>query len=377
MKFELYEVENYGGGVYRQLWWQRVHVDPLLLILLLMLAGVGVAILFSASGQNWAMLNRQFFRLGLAFLVMLVVAQVPPAILREWSPWIFGITVLMLVSVLLFGVEGKGARRWLDLGFIRFQPSELMKLAMPMMVAHYFTHQHLPPKFKNVLIALTGIGLTALMIAAQPDLGTSILVATSGLFVLFLAGLSWRFIGVSALLSAASAPLVWYFMKEYQRQRVRIFLNPESEPLGAGYHITQSKIALGSGGEYGKGWLNGTQSQLHFLPERSTDFIFAVFGEEFGLWGIILLMGLYLAIIGRGLYIAATADSTFSRLLAGSITLTFGIYLIVNTGMVSGLLPVVGVPLPLVSYGGTSMVSLMVGFGILMSIKTNRSFLKY
>ena len=377
MKFELYEVENYGGGVYRQLWWQRIHIDPLLLILLLMLAGVGVAILFSASGQNWAMLNRQFVRLGLAFFVMLVVAQVPPTVLREWSPWIFGITVLMLVSVLLFGTVGKGARRWLDLGFIRFQPSELMKLAMPMMVAHYFTNQHLPPKLKNAFIAITGIGLTALMIAAQPDLGTSILVATSGLFVLFLAGLSWRFISISALLSAASAPLVWYLMKEYQRQRVRVFLNPESEPLGAGYHITQSKIALGSGGGYGKGWLNGTQSQLHFLPERSTDFIFAVFGEEFGLWGILLLMALYLAIIGRGLYIAATADSTFGRLLAGSITLTFGIYLIVNTGMVSGLLPVVGVPLPLISYGGTSMVSLMVGFGILMSIKTNRGFLKY
>jgi rod shape determining protein RodA len=277
---------------------------------------------------------------------------------------------------LLFGEVGKGAQRWLNLGFVRFQPSELAKVAVPMMVAWYLSGQGMPPRWGRLLIAAILIAVPVLMIARQPDLGTSLLVASAGIFVLFLAGLSWRFI--SAML-VASVPLAWalweWGMHEYQRQRVLTFLDPERDPLGSGYHIIQSKIAIGSGGLYGKGWLNGTQSQLEFLPERTTDFIFAVISEEFGLNGILLLLGLYLFIIFRGLYIAAHAQQTFGRLLAGSLILVFFVYLFVNTGMVSGNLPVVGVPLPLISYGGTSMVTIMAGFGVLMSVHTHRRLL--
>jgi rod shape determining protein RodA len=281
----------------------------------------------------------------------------------------------MLIAVLAFGEVGKGAQRWLDLGVIRFQPSEMVKLAVPLMIAWYLAEKRLPPSWQRLAFAVLLTVVPVLLIAKQPDLGTALLVGCAGIFVLFLAGISWRLIGGLIVALAGAAPVVWYLMREYQRQRVLTFLDPEKDPLGAGYHIIQSKIAIGSGGIYGKGWLNGTQSQLDFLPERHTDFIFAVLSEEFGLVGVLVLLSLYLFVIARGLYIATRAQDTFARLLTGSLTLVFFVYLFVNTGMVSGLLPVVGVPLPLVSYGGTSLVTLMAGFGILMSIHTHRRLL--
>ena len=351
------------------------HLDLPLLSGLLLLCGFGLVVLYSAGGEDFAQVQRQMIRLGLAFCVMLIAAQITPSTLQRWTPWLYAIGVLMLVAVLLFGEVGKGAQRWLNLGVIRFQPSELVKLAVPLMIAWYLADKKLPPNWRNLLVAAALIVVPVLMIAKQPDLGTSLLVASAGIFALFLAGISWRLIFSLFGIAAAAAPVLWYLMREYQRQRVLTFLDPENDPLGAGYHIIQSKIAIGSGGMYGKGWLNGTQSQLDFLPERHTDFIFAVLSEEFGLVGVIALLSIYLFIILRGLYIATQAQDTFGRLLAGALTLVFFVYLFVNTGMVSGLLPVVGVPLPLVSYGGTSLVTLMAGFGMLMSIHTHRKLL--
>ena len=351
------------------------HIDLPLLAGLLLLCGFGLVVLYSASGENLDQLQRQALRILLAFAVMLAVAQLNPATLRRWSPWLYLAGLLMLIAVLLFGEVGKGAQRWLDLGIVRFQPSELVKLAVPMMIAWYLAEKRLPPSWQRLLAAALMIVVPVLLIAKQPDLGTALLVASAGVFVLFLAGISWRLIGGLAVAAACAAPVIWYLMRDYQRQRVLTFLDPEKDPLGAGYHIIQSKIAIGSGGLYGKGWLNGTQSQLDFLPERHTDFIFAVLSEEFGLIGVLILLAMYLFVIGRGLYIATRAQDTFTRLLAGSMTLVFFVYLFVNTGMVAGLMPVVGVPLPLVSYGGTSLVTLMAGFGILMSIHTHRRLL--
>jgi len=352
-----------------------LHLDWPLVFALLLLSMVGLMILYSASGQNEELVIRQTIRLAIAFGVMFVFAQIPPHYLEYWAPWLAGIGCTFLVGVLLFGDIGKGAQRWLDFGLFRFQPSEMMKVAVPMIVAWYLSDHPLPPSLKDVLIASLLIVVPVALIVQQPDLGTALLIACSGLFVLFLAGISWRFIGSITFLILASLPLLWYFMHDYQRQRVLTFLNPESDPLGSGYHILQSKIAIGSGGLYGKGWLNGTQSHLEFLPERSTDFIFAVFAEEFGLLGVVLLLALFMFIVIRGLYIATQAQDSYSRLLSGSLILTFFIYVFVNIGMVSGLLPVVGLPLPLVSYGGTSMVTLMAAFGILMSVHTHRKLL--
>ncbi|MCF6282203.1 MAG: rod shape-determining protein RodA [Candidatus Polarisedimenticolaceae bacterium] len=352
-----------------------LHLDLPLLTGLILLCGVGLMILYSAGDQDIALIKRQLIRLAIAFSVMLVMAQIPPIHLRRWSPWLFGIGLMMLAAVLVIGEVGKGAQRWLNLGLFRFQPSEMMKLAVPMMVAWYLAEARLPPDKKRIAITAIFILLPTLMIAKQPDLGTALLVASAGIFALFLAGIRWRLIFGFATLMAALGPLIWYLMRPYQQQRVLTLLDPESDPLGAGYHIIQSKIAIGSGGLYGKGWLNGTQSHLEFLPESSTDFIFAVLAEEFGLVGIIMLLLIYFLIILRGLYIATQAQDTFCRLLAGAITLVFFVYLFVNTGMVTGLLPVVGVPLPLVSYGGTSLVTIMAGFGILMAIHTHRKLL--
>jgi rod shape determining protein RodA len=272
-------------------------------------------------------------------------------------------------------VVGQGAQRWLDLGIVRFQPSELLKLAVPMMVAWFMHERRLPPTFTQLLVVILIISIPAFLIARQPDLGTAILVVAAGGFAVLVAGVSVRVISALGLIGVVSAPLLWHFMRDYQRARVLTFLNPESDPLGAGYNIIQSKIALGSGGLFGKGWLNGTQAHLEFLPERSTDFIFAVMGEEFGLLGLLLLLALYLILVGRGLLIAAQAQDTFTRLLAGALSLTFFFYVFVNAGMVCGLLPIVGVPLPLVSAGGTSMVTLMAGFGMLAAIQGNRKLL--
>jgi rod shape determining protein RodA len=317
----------------------------------------------------------QAIRLGIAFAVMFAVAQVPPEQLRHWSPALFLAGLAMLVVVEVMGDIGKGAQRWLDLGIVRFQPSELLKIALPMMLAWFLGQRGLPPSGWRVLGAALMTCLPVLLIAHQPDLGTALLVASAGALVLFLAGLSWRLILSLGVVAAALAPLGWFFMRDYQRQRVITFLNPESDPLGAGYHIIQSQIAIGSGGLWGKGWLNGTQSHLEFLPERTTDFIFAVLGEELGLMGILALLGIYLFIVVRGLKMASQAQDSYGRLLAGSLTLVFFVYLFVNTGMVTGLLPVVGVPLPLVSYGGTSLVTIMAGFGILMSMHSHRKLL--
>ena len=351
----------------------RFHIDLPLLIGILLLSAMGMVVLYSAGGQDLALINRQVIRLSLALLVMLVIAQINPGTLKFWAPWLFAIGLTMLIAVLLFGEMGKGAQRWLNLGFFRFQPSELMKIAVPLMTAWYLAEAALPPRGSRLLFATIIVIVPTLLIAKQPDLGTSLLIASSGVFVLLLSGLRFKLIlGVLALM-AASAPIFWnYLLHGYQRQRILTFLNPESDPLGSGYHIIQSTIAIGSGGLYGKGWLNGTQSHLDFLPERSTDFIFAVFSEEFGFLGILLLLAIYIAIITRGIMIAVNAQDSFSRLVAGSITLTFFVYVFVNIGMVSGILPVVGVPLPLISYGGTSMVTIMAAFGILMSIQTHR-----
>lgn len=352
------------------------RIDWHLFFGLALLSSLGLVVLYSAGGQDTALMIRQCIRLALGFFLMFVLAQISPHQLERWTPPLFGLALLLLIAVLAIGVSGKGAQRWLDLGLLRFQPSELMKLVLPMMIAWYLAAHPLPPSKRVLGLSALIIAVPTFLIIKQPDLGTSLLIASSGIFALLLAGIPWRLVFGFGILAGAAAPLVWFFgMHAYQRQRVLTFLNPESDPLGSGYHIIQSKIAIGSGGIFGKGWLNGTQSQLEFLPERSTDFIFAVFAEEFGLVGIIILLLLYLYIIGRSLVIAAQAQNTFNRILAGSITLTFFVYIFVNIGMVSGILPVVGLPLPLMSYGGTSMVTMMLGFGILMSIQTHRKLL--
>ena len=351
---------------------QSLHIDPVLLAGLLLLMAAGLGILYSASDGSMEIVQRQVVRLSIALLVMFFVAQIPQHQLYLWAPWFFALGIILLVLVLVVGDVGKGAQRWLNLYVVRFQPSEMMKLVTPLMLAWYLSEKHYPPKLSALLISLGLVVLPTLLIAKQPDLGTALLVAAAGFFVIFFGGLRWRILFGALFAMMAMIPVLWQFMHDYQKQRVLTLLDPESDPLGSGYHIIQSMIAIGSGGLYGKGWLNGTQSQLDFLPERTTDFIFAVFAEEFGLMGAIVLLSIYAFIIIRGLYIAARAKDSFGRLLAGSLSMTFFVYLFVNVGMVSGILPVVGVPLPLVSYGGTSMVTLMAGFGILMSISTNR-----
>ncbi len=368
-------LDSHREDASRRDWQHILHLDAMLLFSLVALSTLGLFVLYSSAGGDDQLVIRQCVRLGIAFSAMALVARLRTQWLARWTPWLYGSGLLLLAAVLAFGDIGKGAQRWLDLGFVRFQPSEMMKLAVPMMVAWYLADKRLPPSPGRFLIAAALIVAPVLLIAKQPDLGTSLLIASSGFFVLFLAGLSWKLLGGLSLLVGAGAPVLWHFMHDYQRQRVITFLDPEQDPLGAGYHIIQSKIAIGSGGLFGKGWLNGTQAHLEFLPERSTDFIFAVLGEEFGLLGIIVLLVIYSIVIVRCIYIATQAQDTYSRLLGGSLAMTFFIYIIVNTGMVTGLLPVVGLPLPLVSYGGTSMVTLMAGFGILMSIHTHRKLL--
>lgn len=351
---------------------QYIHIDVMLLSFIMLLCAAGLVILYSASSQNPYVIEFQLAHFLLAFSVMFIMAQIPPASLQRSAPFIYIIGLIMLIIVLIIGHIGNGAQRWLNLGIMHFQPTELMKLAIPLLLAWYYHQIQLPISFKSVAIALPIIFIPALLTAKQPDLGTAILLVIAGASVLFLAGISSRII-VSAITSLSICiPFVWYILHDYQRQRVLTFLNPERDPLGKGYHIIQSKIAIGSGGIFGKGWLNGTQSNLHFLPEHSTDFIFAVFGEEFGFVGSIILIMFYMLIVTRGLYITINAQDTFSRLLAGSITFTFFVSFIINMGMVTGILPVVGIPLPLISYGGSSMVTMMASFGILMSIQTHR-----
>lgn len=359
-----------------QQWLQQLHIDFPLLVSLFLLSLVGLFVLYSASGQDIDEIHKQGVRLGVGFVFMLFLAQLSPQTLQRWSPVLFIIGIILLILVIVVGVQVKGAQRWLDLYFFRFQPSELMKLVTPMALAWFLAETTLPPRFVRLVMSLVLLAIPVVLVAIEPDLGTSLLIASAGFFVLFLAGLRWIILsGASLLLALLSWPIWEYVLRDYQRARVLTFLNPENDPLGAGYHIIQSKIAIGSGGVFGKGWLNGTQSQLDFLPERHTDFIFAVYSEEFGLIGASMLLLLYLFIILRGMYIAAQASDNYSRLLGGSISLTFFVYIFVNIGMVSGLLPVVGVPLPLISYGGTSIVTLLAGFGILMSIETHKKML--
>jgi rod shape determining protein RodA len=345
---------------------EALHVDGPLLLAVLAVCAAGLVVLFSAAGEDVSVFLRQAARVGLALGVLVAVAQVPPRVLRAGAPWLYATGVMLLVAVAVTGDIAMGAQRWLDLGVVRFQPSEIMKIAVPLACAWYLHDRPLPPDFRSLVVLAVAILVPVLLIAEQPDLGTALLVAAGGGLVVLLAGLQARYLlGIGALVVGA-VPVLWHYLHDYQRQRVLTFLNPENDPLGAGYHTIQSQIAIGSGGVFGKGYMNGSQAQLEFLPERSTDFIFAVIGEEWGLVGLGVLIGLYLLVIARGLYI------TFSRLIAGALTLTFAVYVFVNTGMVAGLLPVVGVPLPLVSYGGTSMVTLMAGFGILMSVHSRR-----
>ncbi len=349
-----------------------LKLDGPLIIGLALVAVYGLIILYSASGQSAVTIYRTLGRLALGTVAMLVLAQVNPNFLRRTSPWLYAIGVFLLIIVYGMGHIGKGAQRWLDLGIIRFQPSELMKLAVPMTVAWFLHERPLPPSAPTLLLLTGMIFLPVGLVVIQPDLGTAALIAIAGALVVVMAGLSVRIIGALAALGAVGAWFGWNFMHDYQRKRVLTFLDPQTDPLGAGYHIIQSQIAIGSGGVFGKGWMNGSQAQLEFLPERSTDFIFAVVGEEFGLLGQGLLLLLYLFVVSRALYLSTQTQDTFARLVAGSLALTFFVYVFINAGMVSGLLPVVGVPLPLVSYGGTSVVTLLAGFGILMALYSHR-----
>lgn len=356
--------------------WQILHLDPYLTWGLLALASLGLIILYSASNQDLMVLFRQLTRFAIAFLLLLTLAQIPPNKYQTWAPWLFAITLGLLLGVLLMGIIGKGAQRWLSVGILRFQPSELMKLIFPMMLAWYLHEKHLPPSKRELGVIILLLAIPVALIAKQPDLGTALLIACSGICVVFLAGIGWRIIALLFFMAASGAPILWHYMHAYQRERVLTFLNPERDPLGSGYHIIQSKIAIGSGGIIGKGWLHGTQSHLQFLPEHATDFIFGVCGEELGLLGGLMLLLIYSLITARGLYISVHAQNTFSRLLAGGLTLTFFISAYINMGMVVGILPVVGLPLPLVSYGGTSMVTMIASFGILMSIHTHRKLIR-
>ena len=352
---------------------EKFHLDIPIILLLVMICAYGLLILYSAVGQQTAPVVNQLIKIGVAFGLMIVMAQISPIFYLRIAPWLFVMGIVLLIAVLFVGTTVNGSQRWLRIpGVLNFQPSELMKLVIPMMLASYFHDRHLPPLRRHVFWACVMIFIPVLLIARQPDLGTSLLIGASGLLVLLLAGISWRY-GFSAVLAGLmAAPALWYVMLDYQRTRVMILLDPERDPLGAGWNIIQSKTAIGSGGLFGKGLFQGTQSHLDFLPESQTDFIVAVLAEELGLVGVTLLLILYILLVGRGVVIAIQAQDTFGRLLVGTITFTFFVYVFVNIGMVSGILPVVGVPLPLVSHGGTAILTLFAGFGIIMSVHTHR-----
>ncbi|MEK7222751.1 MAG: rod shape-determining protein RodA [Pseudomonadota bacterium] len=351
---------------------ERLHLDKTLLYALLAMAAISLFVVYSASARDMDATLGHLLRLCLGFTVLLVVAQIRPEFFERWSPYIFIAGMLLLVAVLALGVIGKGAQRWLDLGVLRFQPAEIMKIAVPMMLAWYLARKNLPPSLPRLAAAFLMMAVPAFMIIKQPDLGTALLVFGAGVFVLFLGGMQWRVILSLLAIVAVAAPFAWSHLHDYQRQRIFTLFDPEADPLGTGYHTIQSMIAVGSGGIYGKGWLNSSQAHLDYLPESSTDFIFAVFAEEFGLIGSLLLVAIYALIVARGMLIAYLAKDSYTRLLAGSLSLTFFLYFFVNMGMVTGILPIVGIPLPMMSYGGTSIVTVMAAFGILMSIQTHR-----
>jgi rod shape determining protein RodA len=353
----------------------RYHIDLPLLVAILAVCALGVFILYSAGGENMHMVYGQIARLGVGLLIMALIAQVPPEWFRTIGPILYLLGILLLVLVLLLGTHTQGAARWLNLGVVRFQPAEIMKIAVPLTLVTLFHNKAQPPPGWAILSAFALLLVPVMLVVKQPDLGTALLIACAGLFVIFFSGMRWRYFALLAALALALTPLIWLHLHGYQRERVLTFLNPGRDPSGAGYHIIQSKIAIGSGGLFGVGWLNGTQAQLNFLPESSTDFIFAVYAEEMGLLGCLLLLALYAVIVFRGIWIAAQGRDSYTRMLAGSLSLTFFIYVFTNMGMVSGILPIVGVPLPLVSYGGSSILTLMIGFGVLMSLLTHRRLL--
>ena len=352
------------------------HVDGALLGVVLALMLVGLLVMASASNANAVRITAQFANMLIALGVLWAFANIPPHYLMRLAFPLYVLGMLLLVGVALFGEVVNGARRWLDLGVTRVQPSELMKIAVPLALAWYFDRHEATLRLSNYAIGAVMLLIPVALIARQPDLGTSVLIVASGFFVLFLAGLSWRVILGLAVAGAAAAPFAWSALHDYQRQRILTLLDPAQDPLGSGYHTIQSTIAVGSGGWFGKGWMHGSQTHLDFIPERTTDFIFAVYAEEFGLLGSVVLLALFLLVIGRGILITANAPTMFTRLLAGAITLTFFTYAFVNMGMVSGILPGVGVPLPLVSYGGSSLVSICIGFGILMSIHSHKKLVQ-
>ncbi|AKC60474.1 rod shape-determining protein RodA [Blochmannia endosymbiont of Camponotus (Colobopsis) obliquus] len=354
----------------------KLHLDVILLFLIFLLLVYSSFILWSASGQNFDMMKHKIIQIIFGSLIMLGLAQIPPRMYESWSPYLYIICILLLFSVNLCGEVSKGAQRWLNIGLIRFQPSEIAKIAVPLIIARHINRNYYPPSCKNIIIAIILIGIPTIFVAIEPDLGTAIIIATSGLFVLFLSGMHWKMILTILLIIILFIPMLWLFvMHEYQKYRIKILFNPEIDPLGLGYNIIQSKIAIGSGGLTGKGWLHGTQSQLAFLPEGHTDFIFSVIGEELGLIGVLILLLIYLKIIIRGLFIATQAQNTFGRVITGSFILILFVYVFINISMVTGILPIVGIPLPLVSYGGSSLVVLMASFGIIMSIHTHRNML--
>jgi len=373
----IYEELPYGSRTRRTLTGAarvlfELKIDGPLVMGLALIAVFGLIVLYSASGQRIDVVVRTIMRLILGTVAMLLLARVNPNFLRRSTPWLYASGILLLLIVAAIGHVGLGAQRWLNLGLFKFQPSELMKIAVPMTCAWYLHDRALPPSWVSLAMLAALILVPVGLVALQPDLGTAALIALAGALVVVLAGLRLRFMIAVLLMLGVCAWFGWSFMHDYQRKRVLTFLNPQTDPLGAGYHIIQSQIAIGSGGVFGKGWMNGSQAQLEFLPERSTDFIFAVIGEEFGLLGLLLLLLLYLFVAARAIFLATQTQDTFARLLAGSIALTFFIYVLINAGMVTGLLPVVGVPLPLVSYGGSSVVTLLAGFGILMALYSRR-----
>lgn len=360
-----------GGRTLRAL-----GLDGPLTGVLALIVCIGVMVVYSASGQNVKMVEHHLGNIAIAVTALLALARLStPQYLRMFTPIAYIVGILLLAVVAVTGHVGKGAQRWLDIGFIRFQPSEIMKLAVPMMCAWYMHERPLPPTFLDLIVMGMLIMIPTAMVVVQPDLGTALLIGASGLIVMLLAGMQFRIVLISIPLLGGAAWGAWHVIHDYQRQRILTFLNPQTDPLGAGYHIIQSQIAIGSGGVFGKGYMNGSQAQLEFLPERSTDFIFAVIGEEFGLLGQLLILSLYGVVIGRALYLSMQGQDTFTRLTGGAIALSFFVYVFVNSGMVSGILPVVGVPLPLISYGGTSMVTLLAGFGILMSLNSHRKLI--
>ena len=355
---------------------QRYGVDPVLTLFVFVTALYGLIILYSASGQSWSMVLRQGAHVVGGLVAMVLLSQVRRDVIIRITPFLFLFSLFLLIAVLLFGTGAKGAQRWLDLpGLPRFQPSELMKLALPAMIAWWLTRHKLPPTLSQLVIAAFMIALPVALVAKQPDLGTSIIIAVSGFFTIFLAGISWRLLAALGGLCVAALPALWMVMHDYQRTRVMTLLDPQSDPLGAGWNTIQAMTALGSGGLFGKGYAAGTQAQLKFLPESHTDFIVAVLGEEMGFLGISILLVFYALILGRCLVLTTRAEGNFGRLLSGSITLTIFVYIFVNVGMVSGVLPVVGVPLPLISYGGTSIISLLIGFGLIMSMQRTKRVL--